>query len=252
MYMAVDIASWCSSDTEESLGYKEGRWRVSTSIVNVCSRVINSPTNYLTDRFWAWHHARQSMPDMVIYPKWFGSEPGSNQIKRLQFVRGHKDWAVEQRKKAMWSDESSRFTLLQSDGHVRVRRRACEGMHPSCIVPTLPYTPLEAVIQSGVASGTCSRMTMPRFIRLIVSKRGPGSTGNHFNLIESLWDAPEMFVFFKWSVLTVLSLPQRKLSGQKWTQHCNQILQCEMKGGYPQLGGQDTYGGELSNKLLRR
>ena len=31
----------------------------------------------------------------------------------------------------MWSDES-RFTLFQSDGHIRVRREADEVMHPSC------------------------------------------------------------------------------------------------------------------------
>lgn len=39
-------------------------------------------------------------------------------------------------KKVMCSDES-RFTLFQSDGHIRVRREEDEVMHPSCIVPTI-------------------------------------------------------------------------------------------------------------------
>lgn len=60
----------------------------------------------------------------------------SNQKKRLQFAREHKDWTLEQWKKVMWSDES-RFTLFQSDGRIRVRREAGEVMHPSCLVPTV-------------------------------------------------------------------------------------------------------------------
>ncbi|KAK1784659.1 hypothetical protein P4O66_003342 [Electrophorus voltai] len=39
-----------------------------------------------------------------------------NSFKRF---REHKDWALEPWKKVMWSDEST-FTLLQSDGHIRV------------------------------------------------------------------------------------------------------------------------------------
>ncbi|KAK3544716.1 hypothetical protein QTP86_026116, partial [Hemibagrus guttatus] len=42
----------------------------------------------------------------------------ANRKKRLQFARDHKDWTLEQWKKVMWSDES-RFTLYQSDGHIR-------------------------------------------------------------------------------------------------------------------------------------
>ncbi|KAF7652311.1 hypothetical protein LDENG_00098550 [Lucifuga dentata] len=60
----------------------------------------------------------------------------ANQKKRLQFAREHKDWTLELWKKVMWSDES-RFTLFQSDGHIRVRREADEVMHPSCLVPTI-------------------------------------------------------------------------------------------------------------------
>ena len=41
------------------------------------------------------------------------------------------DW-----KKIMWSDES-RFTLLQNDGHIRIRGEADEVMDPSCLVLTV-------------------------------------------------------------------------------------------------------------------
>ena len=35
----------------------------------------------------------------------------------------------------MWSDKL-RFTMFQSDGHIKVRRGGGEVMHPSCLVPT--------------------------------------------------------------------------------------------------------------------
>lgn len=65
--------------------------------------------------------------------------------KRLQFARERKDWTVERWERVMWSD-ISRFTLLQRDGWVRVRREAHEA-----IVPTVQAS--EAVLWSRVASG---------------------------------------------------------------------------------------------------
>lgn len=43
-------------------------------------------------------------------------------------------WTMEQWKKIMWSDES-RFTLLQSDRCIMVRRKANKMMHPRCLTP---------------------------------------------------------------------------------------------------------------------
>ncbi len=55
----------------------------------------------------------------VALRKTFISE--ANMKKRLQFIREHKYWALEQWKKVMWSDES-RFTPFQSDGASEERR----------------------------------------------------------------------------------------------------------------------------------
>ncbi len=74
----------------------------------------------------------------------------ANQNKRLQFDREHIDWTLEQCKKVMWSDES-RFTLFQSDGHIRVRREVEEVRHPSCLVPTV-----QACGGSAMIWGCCS------------------------------------------------------------------------------------------------
>ncbi|GBN77863.1 hypothetical protein AVEN_86917-1 [Araneus ventricosus] len=59
-----------------------------------------------------------------------------NHKKRLQFVKQHKDWTVEQWGNVMWSDES-RIGLFQNDGLNGIRREPYEAMDLSCIVPTV-------------------------------------------------------------------------------------------------------------------
>ena len=51
----------------------------------------------------------------------------------------------------MWSDKS-RFTLLQRDGCIRVRREANEVMHPSCLKPTVQACGGSAMIWGGCSS----------------------------------------------------------------------------------------------------
>jgi len=53
----------------------------------------------------------------------------------------------------MWSDES-RFTLFQSDGHIRVRREVDEVLHPSCLVPTVQACGNSAMIWGCCRSGS--------------------------------------------------------------------------------------------------
>uniref|UniRef100_A0A3B1JRE4 Transposase Tc1-like domain-containing protein n=1 Tax=Astyanax mexicanus TaxID=7994 RepID=A0A3B1JRE4_ASTMX len=49
--------------------------------------------------------------------------------RRLLWAREHQNWTVDQWKKVAWSEES-RFTLLQEDGEVRVRRLPLELKAP--------------------------------------------------------------------------------------------------------------------------
>ncbi|KAK3555616.1 hypothetical protein QTP86_025639, partial [Hemibagrus guttatus] len=42
---------------------------------------------------------------------------GISKLSVVCVIAEHKDWTLEQWKKVMWSDES-RFTLIQSDGHI--------------------------------------------------------------------------------------------------------------------------------------
>ncbi|GBM96662.1 hypothetical protein AVEN_29480-1 [Araneus ventricosus] len=50
---------------------------------------------------------------------------------RLQWARKHRDWAMDEWKKVVWSDES-RFIIHHVDGRFRVRRLPDEQLLPSC------------------------------------------------------------------------------------------------------------------------
>jgi len=56
-----------------------------------------------------------------------------NILVRIQFVRAHQNWTVEDWKNVAWSDES-RFLLRDSDG---VWCKQNENMDPSCLVTTV-------------------------------------------------------------------------------------------------------------------
>ncbi|GBM97699.1 Transposable element Tc1 transposase [Araneus ventricosus] len=49
---------------------------------------------------------------------------------RLQWAREHRDWTMDEWKRAAWSDES-RFLIYHVDGRVRVRRLPGEQLLPS-------------------------------------------------------------------------------------------------------------------------
>ncbi|GBN79947.1 hypothetical protein AVEN_97729-1 [Araneus ventricosus] len=49
---------------------------------------------------------------------------------RLQWAQEHRDWTMDEWKRAAWSDES-RFLIHHVDGSVRVRRQAVEQLLPS-------------------------------------------------------------------------------------------------------------------------
>ncbi|GBN58671.1 hypothetical protein AVEN_216938-1, partial [Araneus ventricosus] len=54
-----------------------------------------------------------------------------NRHLRLQWAWGHRDWAMDEWKRAAWSDES-RFLNHRVNGRVRVRRLPGEQLLPSC------------------------------------------------------------------------------------------------------------------------
>ena len=61
----------------------------------------------------------------------------TQQKNRLQWCKGKREWN-EEWKNIIWSDES-RFALFESDGRVKVWRRAGEAYNEECIKPTVKF-----------------------------------------------------------------------------------------------------------------
>ena len=51
-----------------------------------------------------------------------------NNVKRLQWVKAHKDWTMDQRNKVIWTDES-KFEIFGSNKSVYVQRRVGEPLY---------------------------------------------------------------------------------------------------------------------------
>lgn len=78
------------------------------------------------------------------------------------------DWKInllETIKTGLWSNgkrsnDESRFTLLQSDGHIRVRKEVDEVMHTSCLVPTIQCYDLGLVqlVRSRYSNVVCPKI----------------------------------------------------------------------------------------------
>ena len=58
----------------------------------------------------------------------------NNNKKIIAWAKKYKEWAFEQRKSVLWSDES-KFKIFGSNHHVFVRRREGEQMVSACVVP---------------------------------------------------------------------------------------------------------------------
>ena len=62
----------------------------------------------------------------------------ANRLKRLNFVKEHKDWTIAQWKNVLWSDES-KFELFGTSRRQYVRRDNNERFSPNCIAPTVKH-----------------------------------------------------------------------------------------------------------------
>lgn len=61
-----------------------------------------------------------------------------NRLKRLQWARTHADWAAEQWRQVLWTDES-KFKVFGQKRRTFVRRSKDEKMLRACILPTVKH-----------------------------------------------------------------------------------------------------------------
>lgn len=61
-----------------------------------------------------------------------------NRLARLEFVRRHLNWTVQDWKKILFSDET-RYKIFNSDGMRRVRRPVNTRFHPKYVTPTIKH-----------------------------------------------------------------------------------------------------------------
>jgi hypothetical protein len=62
----------------------------------------------------------------------------TNNKKRLDWDKKHKQWRLDQWKSVLWSDEF-KFEMFGSNWHVFVRCRVVERMISTCVVPTVKH-----------------------------------------------------------------------------------------------------------------
>ncbi|GFW84140.1 transposable element Tcb2 transposase [Trichonephila clavipes] len=96
----------------------------SSSGISVSSRTVRRELKNLG------FHGRAAAHKLNITPQ--------NAKHRLQWCRAHRHWTADMRNTVLWSDES-RFTVLQSDGHVWVWQMLGERFFNDCIVPTVKF-----------------------------------------------------------------------------------------------------------------
>lgn len=71
-----------------------------------------------------------------------------NNVKRLQCVKAHKDWTIQQCNKVLWTDES-KFEIFGSHRSVYVRRRVGERAATPCIPPTVKHRKSSVIVWGG-------------------------------------------------------------------------------------------------------
>ena len=61
-----------------------------------------------------------------------------NSVKRLQWVKAHKDWTIEQWNKVLWTDES-KFKIFGSNWRVYMQQRVGKRAATPCITPAVKH-----------------------------------------------------------------------------------------------------------------
>lgn len=105
--------------------------------------------------------------------------------RRLQWTKEHANWAVEDWKKIIWSDET-RISIFGSDGLRYVRRRPRENCLPECTTATMKH-PLSIMVWGCMSRSSVGRLQVidgtlnaERYIKEILQPKLLPSARNMF------------------------------------------------------------------------